>query len=447
VDRVKVLGAPGGGAGGEIDVDGVDRDGGAVDAVAALTARFEALVSDLAAEGDRRLVALAARWEQHLEAVRLVAVARLAGSSGDARSDRRRARAYLSAGGAGRGRSGRSVNRDAHRAAALASNPRLAEQAAGGGVSGDGIDAVSKAADESTGEIPADLLELVGGLDPDQSAHVVEQYLSERVSAADANAKYAAQMAARRVRRYAVPACGADPGLAGLGIEGPDAIIDQLWAMLSNDADSAYHNAGGRDRAGCEHAQLDHRRFDAALQRLRGAGGLDVSERGSGGGGSRPSVVITLGIDDLAGHGSGRRAATQIGSGPVSDQLVAELAASGDLSAVIVGLDGRPLWLGRSRRHGSVAQHLALVVRDRGCVLCGAAFQRCQAHHIIPWNAPAKGRTDLDNLALLCGACHRRVHDGRETLVRERSASGNFVWTTRPATESELPPPKPIQRE
>lgn len=201
VDRVKVLDAPGGGAGGEIDVDGDGGDGGAVDAVADLTARFDALISDLAAEGDRRLVALAARWEQQLEAARLVAVARLAGSSGDARSDRRRARAHLSVGGVDRGRSGRSVNRDARRAAALASNRRLAEQAAVGGVSGDGIDALSKAADESTGKIPAELLDLVGGLDPDHTARVVEEYLEERTSADDANARYQAQMRSRRVRR------------------------------------------------------------------------------------------------------------------------------------------------------------------------------------------------------------------------------------------------------
>lgn len=157
--------------------------------------------------------------------------------------------------------------------------------------------------------------------------------------------------------------------------------------------------------------------------------------------------MITIGVEDLIGSGPDRRAATQIGCGPISDRLVAELAAGGDLSAMVVGLDGRPLWLGRAHRHGSTAQFLALAVRDRGCVLCGAAFQRCQAHHIIPWHAPAKGRTDLDNLALLCGACHRQVHDDRRALVRHRSAGGRMVWSTRPATEAELPPPRAVQRE
>lgn len=120
-------------------------------------------------------------------------------------------------------------------------------------------------------------------------------------------------------------------------------------------------------------------------------------------------------VDDL--HlGDDRRAGRQIGSGPISDDLMAEYAAAGDLSLLFEGVDGRPLWLGRLRRHASSAQFLALVVRDRGCVLCGAAFQQCQAHHVVPWHAPAKGRTDLHNLVLLCGSCHRQVHDAKRTL-------------------------------
>ncbi len=427
-----MLDVPGGHAGGY-----AGGHAGGESAVEKLADRFDTLLADMAGVGDRRFIALAARFEQRLETARLLAVSRLAGADGDSRSQRRRARAHLSSGRSGR--SSRSVNRDARRAAALAANPQLGARARDGKLSGDGIDALSKAADELTGEIPSGLIDLTGGLDPDQSAREVEQYLSGRTTAADANAIYEAQMAARRVRRYTVPACGADPGLAGLGIEGPDALIDQLWALLNDDADRAYRAAGGRERPAEQHASLDHRRSDAARCRLRGSGGSGEA--------SRSSVVVTIGIDDLAGGGPDRHAAIQVGCGPISDRLLGDLAATGDLAAMIVGLDGRPLWLGRARRHGSAAQFLALVIRDRGCVLCGAAFQRCQAHHIVPWHAPAKGRTDLDNLALLCGACHRRVHDARETLVRRRSSGGEAVWSTRPATEAELPPPRPVQRE
>ena len=317
-------------------------------------------------------------------------------------------------------------------------------------MSGDAIDAVSKAADESTGEIPADLLDLVGGLDPDQADRVVEEYLEERTSAADANARYEAQMRVRRVRRYTVPATGSDSALAGLGIEGPDAVIDRIWALVTAQADAAYRDAGDRDRSVNDHVPLPHRRFDAAVALLTGSGGTGVGGGGRGGpagrGGGRPSVVVTVGIGDLH-RGGGRGAARQIGCGPISDEMMAEYVAAGDLSLLFEGVDGRPIWLGRLRRHASAAQFLALVVRDRGCVLCGADFQQCQAHHVIPWHTPAKGRTDLRNLALLCGACHRRVHDANRTLHRKRSPSGCTVWATRPATEAELPPPRPIQRE
>ena len=428
---MKVLDIPGGGICGE---SAIDR----------LVERFEALLTDMAGVDDRAFVGLAACFEQQLETARLLAVSRLAGTHGDARSKRRRARAHLSSSRSGR--SNRSVNRDARRAAALVANPKLGDQTRQGALTGDGIDALSKAADDITGEMPADLLDLTDGLDPDQSARLVEQYLQQRCSAADVNIRHQAQMASRRVRRYTVPACGADPELAGLGIEGPDAMIDRIWALLNSDADGAYRADGGRDRSADQHAPLDHRHFDAALRRLHGIG-INGGEMAGRGGGARPSVVITIGLEDLTGSGPDRRAATQLGCGPISDQLLAELAAGADLTALIVGLDGRPLWLGRVHRHASAAQFVALVVRDRGCVLCGAPFQRCQAHHIIPWHAPAKGRTDLDNLALLCSACHRRVHDERETLVRRRSPGGTEVWSTRPATETELPPPRPVQRE
>ncbi len=445
---MKVLEGLGGIADCAIDDDDDDAEVGTAARLcseAELAARFDSLVDDLATHGDRRFVELAARWEQRLEAARLVAVARLAGSSGDARSDRRRARAQLSLGGRGRGRSGRSLRRDARRAAALAANRGLAEQATSGGLSGDGIDALSKAADDSTGEIPADLLDLVSGLDPDQAARVVEDYLEERTSADDANAKYEAQMRARRVRRYTVPASGADPALAGFGIEGPDALIDRIWALVNAQADAAYHSDGGRDRPVGDHAPLDHRRFDAALARFTGTGEAGI-QAGGGGGRGRPCVVVTIGVDDLNSDDD-RSAARQVGTGPISDSLLADYASVGDLSVLLQAANGRPLWLGRLRRHASAAQFLALAVRDRGCVMCGAAFQRCQAHHVIPWHAPAKGRTDLDNLVLLCGACHRRVHDAKQTLYRQPSPSGQPVWATRPATDAELPPPTPIQRE
>ncbi|WP_327212955.1 HNH endonuclease signature motif containing protein [Rhodococcus sp. Leaf233] len=47
--------------------------------------------------------------------------------------------------------------------------------------------------------------------------------------------------------------------------------------------------------------------------------------------------------------------------------------------------------------------------------MCGRPAQWCQAHHIKFWEHG--GPTDIDNLALVCGECHRLVHHGDWQLL------------------------------
>jgi hypothetical protein len=55
----------------------------------------------------------------------------------------------------------------------------------------------------------------------------------------------------------------------------------------------------------------------------------------------------------------------------------------------------------------TTTQWTALLARDRGCRLCGAT-RHLHAHHIVPH--ARGGPTSLDNLVLLCGTDHRRLH-------------------------------------
>ncbi|MPY81132.1 MAG: hypothetical protein GEV04_22430, partial [Actinophytocola sp.] len=50
----------------------------------------------------------------------------------------------------------------------------------------------------------------------------------------------------------------------------------------------------------------------------------------------------------------------------------------------------------------------ALAARDGGCIMCSRTVRWCQAHHITWWEHG--GPSDIDNLCLLCSACHRLVH-------------------------------------
>ena len=120
-------------------------------------------------------------------------------------------------------------------------------------------------------------------------------------------------------------------------------------------------------------------------------------------------VVADIGVID--GTDPGGRCEI-IGTGPVPPSVIGQLSPDTALAGMIFGGDGRPLWLGRSRRLASVAQHLAVAVRDRGCVDCGAPMHRCEIHHVREWENG--GPTDIDNLAALCGPHHRQHHRTRD---------------------------------
>jgi hypothetical protein len=89
------------------------------------------------------------------------------------------------------------------------------------------------------------------------------------------------------------------------------------------------------------------------------------------------------------------------------------------LPPTLGGSPTQPLAVGRRRRVVSAAQRAALVVRDRGCVFpgCGRPPGWCEAHHLVPWLEG--GPTDLPNLALICRAHHRAVHEGGWQLQRD----------------------------
>lgn len=103
-----------------------------------------------------------------------------------------------------------------------------------------------------------------------------------------------------------------------------------------------------------------------------------------------------------------------------------QLACDADIHRIITGPGSEVLDLGRSQRTVSVAQRRALTARDRGCIGCSAPPAWTDAHHIRHWSQG--GPTDLQNLVLLCRACHTSVHhrgwkigrkpDGRHTVTR-----------------------------
>jgi hypothetical protein len=185
-------------------------------------------------------------------------------------------------------------------------------------------------------------------------------------------------------------------------------------------------------------------------------------------GGVRPQLLVTVDLDSLLGRpgGLGGEAGWV---GPLEPEACRRLACDGTVTRVIVsrqlsgpglgdeeagangdlhgvaGLGARlraaaaklpptlggaprqPLEVGRSTRVVQPAQRAALAGRDGGCVFpgCDRPLAWCDAHHLHHW--VDGGPTDLANLALLCRAHHREVHEGGWQLTR--GPDGRFSAT------------------
>ena len=141
-------------------------------------------------------------------------------------------------------------------------------------------------------------------------------------------------------------------------------------------------------------------------------------------GGVKPHLVLTTKLRDLvAGKAEAPDPERFCESAPfrlewggaISQELALMLACDCTISRIVLDDREVPLQLGRTQRLVPASLRRALVVRDVGCVRCGAPAAWCQGHHVRHWSEG--GPTDLGNLALLCGRCHREIHRGYWGLV------------------------------
>lgn len=132
-------------------------------------------------------------------------------------------------------------------------------------------------------------------------------------------------------------------------------------------------------------------------------------------GGERPHVSLTV---DLAALEDRTGTPCEVdGSGVVTPAAALRLACDAGISRVITRGPSEPLDVGRRTRTIPPALRRALVVRDGGCRYpgCERPQRWCDGHHIQHWIRG--GRTNLDNLVLLCRRHHRRVHEHGETIT------------------------------
>ena len=123
---------------------------------------------------------------------------------------------------------------------------------------------------------------------------------------------------------------------------------------------------------------------------------------------ARPSVSMVVDWRTLNVDALGRMDGEFTGTFHRSD--VERLLCDSFVTRVVTGPSGLPIDVGRARRTTPTPTRQALIVRDQGCRYpgCGRPPGWCDAHHVIHWQHG--GRTDLENLVLLCDHHHHVVH-------------------------------------
>ena len=357
------------------------------------------------------------------------------------------------------GCSQREARRRSHRAEALAEMPAVAGALAEGAITAEHADALVRAAQATSAEaVDADpsLLERAKSLPADLAAREVTDWTCRHQSMEDREAKFRRQRAMRSHRAWT----GGD-GMVNFRTCLDPVTGAQARAVFDDISNRLYQLDGGRDGKPDQARTWDQRNADAFAAALgidpapgsghnggefSGSGQHPATEpvskdpsRETGGPAGRdtpaPSLrnqILVIAHSDAI-TGADPLARCEIpGAGPIPRSELERLACQADIFGALFSRDGLPLWHGRRVRTVSPQQWRMLVARDRGCVLCAASPSYCHAHHIVAWTAPAKGPTDIDNLALVCNRHHHHIHQHDLTLTRgpdgQWTADDRAVW-------------------
>ena len=106
-------------------------------------------------------------------------------------------------------------------------------------------------------------------------------------------------------------------------------------------------------------------------------------------------------------------------------ESVKRLSCDGSVVALVDGVDGQALRVGRKQRTVSGALRRALRARDRGCVFPGCGHTHfVDGHHVCHW--ADGGETSLENTILLCSRHHRLVHEGGYEIRKDHQGRWYF---------------------
>lgn len=271
---------------------------------------------------------------------------------------------------------------------------------------------LSLLADVADADEASELLVMAAAQPVDRFASTVRRHQIER---------HAAGLRERQRCARAVSFFAADDGNVGMRAILTPLDGERVKAMVNARCDANWrldHPERAEVLGGHQAEPRERRMADAFVELMLGGGSepADISkggERRAAGRaagpaqGSRIGVVVVIEESTLQAHIAGP--GTPLGA---EDVISATQAARADLYTAVRSSTGAIVHFGRSRRHASAIQKLALLARDGGTCRwpgCDEPWTRCDADHTRPWEHG--GPTDLPNLRLLCRRHHTHRHD------------------------------------
>ena len=257
-------------------------------------------------------------------------------------------------------------------------------------------------------ERDGDLLEKAAVLSPEQFTREAGRWAAQR-QADDGEELYRRQRARRRLSFW-----DGDDGMVHLRGELDPVTAAKVHKRFLQEAERLrrldLYSPGGEKRS------LNQRMADA-LDSLTSHGSIyskagSEADQASGvdggrcGCGSRPSADITI-VQHLSADGT-KAFAEVAGGGVIPQSVLEEHFCNSPIKGVVFSSEGVPLWHGHTKPRATKAQMNALRARYGACGGCGADMWVSDGHHIEP--VSQGGRTDIDNLMLLCWICHQKVH-------------------------------------
>ena len=299
----------------------------------------------------------------------------------------------------------RAANSVAKTAAGLAEMPKLAEALAEGAITAEhAAVAVGAAAKTSAEQVDDELSQLAETSSVDVFTEQSRRWVNRNQP--DDGAELYQQQRRNRLLKHWINEAGMGVLLAELD----PTSYQQVVKAINVEYDRLWRDDGGREGKPDDVRTTPQRMADAFVALL-----TNPARRGPGS--TRTQLIAIADIERLR-RDNPTGVAEIVGGEALPQTVLERLMCTAAITGVVFDGEGQPLWVGRTHRHATEAQVKAIIARDRHCTGkdCTAGPERCEIHHIVPWDKG--GPTDIDSMCLACPLCHHNIHDRGYIVIK-----------------------------